>query len=233
MSSKPASSSSEPHESAREYTRIGFIGDIHTEVDRLQWALEVLRSQEVERVCATGDIVDGPYTGEAITHACSLLKDANAVTVLGNHDRWFLDGERREREDATLFEELDDPTRDFLQALPSSAELNTPRGKLLLGHGLGSNDMASLYPYDHGQAVRLNTSLQEILAQRQHRFVVSGHTHVRMVRNIEGVTFVNAGALHAEREPCCCLVLDIAQMRAQFFDLGDGFTTKSGPSFEL
>jgi len=218
---------------AGPYTRIGVIGDIHTRADRLPWAIDVLRQHQVQRVCATGDVVDGPLPGSAIARCCQLLRSADAVTVLGNHDRWLLDGEQRDLPNSTQPEEIDDATRDFLQQLPASAELQTPHGLLLLGHGLGNNDMGSLYPYDHGPSLRDNAGLQALLAQKRHRFVVNGHTHVRMVRKLEETTFINAGALHSRREPCCVVVLDFISLRASFFDLDTDGNTLQGPEFDL
>jgi predicted phosphodiesterase len=209
------------------------VGDIHTRADRLQWALDVLRANEVEQVCATGDIVDGPNGGTEIARICEQLRSADAIAVLGNHDRWFLDNELRDLEGATLREDVDAATREYLQHLPASVELATSQGLLILGHGLGGNDMGALRPYDHGPSLRDNDALQELLGLRRYRFVVNGHTHVRMVRQLDGVTFINAGSLHAKREPCCCVVLDFARMRAQFFDQGADGATVVGPQLAL
>jgi predicted phosphodiesterase len=225
--------SSVPHSRSETFTRIGVIGDIHTRADRLEWALRVLGGHEVEQIFATGDIVDGPEP-ESIARVCKLLQDHQVRSVLGNHDRWLLDGQHRERPDATFPDEVDRATRAFLQRLPQTAELQTTHGTLLLGHGLGNNDMSCLYPHDHGPALKNNTTLQAILHSERYRFVVSGHTHLRMVRELSGATFINAGALHYTREPCC-LILDFAAKQAQFFDHvkdGDASFTH-GPSYEL
>ena len=215
------------------FSRIGVIGDIHTRADRLQWALRVLQGHEVEQVVATGDIVDGPHP-EAVTRVCQLLQEQRVLTVLGNHDRWLLDEQHRELPEATFVEDVDRATRAFLQALPQIAELQTPHGALLLGHGLGNNDMTCLYPYDHGPSLKNNTTLQAILRSERYRYVLSGHTHLRMVREIAGVTFINAGALHYTREPCC-MMLDFEAKQAQFFDcVEDGSAAFTrGPSFSL
>jgi predicted phosphodiesterase len=223
--------SSAPVTLAGTYARIGVIGDIHTRADRLEWALSVLREEAVERVLATGDVVDGPYP-ETIGPLCELLRRAEVLSVLGNHDRWLLDEQQRDLPDATYPEDVNEAVRSFLLSLPQSLQLSTPSGQLLLGHGLGSNDMTCLYPYDHGPALRNNTTLQSILKSEAYRYVVSGHTHMRMVRRIEGVTFVNAGALHYTREPCC-LLLDFETNRAQFFEHENGGARTRGPSFAL
>jgi len=215
------------------FTRIGVIGDIHTRADRLQWAIRVLHGHEVELIVATGDIVDGPAP-EAVARICQLLHEQRVLTVLGNHDRWLLDEQHRELPEATFLEDVDRGTREFMQALPQVAELQTPHGLLLLGHGLGNNDMTCLYPYDHGPSLKNNTTLQAILQSERYRYVVSGHTHLRMVREITGVTFINAGALHYTREPCC-LMLDFDAKQAQFFDCveDDSAAFTRGPSLPL
>jgi predicted phosphodiesterase len=209
------------------------IGDIHTEAEVLAWALRVLEQRGVERILATGDIADGPYHAEGVIKACKLLQAANVLTVQGNHDRWLLDNDRRDFPEATFLEELDAPTRAYLQGLPRSVEIATPLGMLLFGHGLGDDDMATFYPHDHGPALTSNAALQELLSrQHEYRFVLSGHTHRRMVRTLNGITFINAGAIKAAREPCC-LVLDFVKRRASFIDYVEDAADKPGPEYEF
>jgi predicted phosphodiesterase len=209
------------------------IGDIHTEAEVLAWALHVLEQRGVERILATGDIADGPHHAEGVIKACELLQAANVLTVQGNHDRWLLDNERRDFPDATFLEELTAPTHAYLQALPRSVEIATPLGLMLFGHGLGENDMATLYPHDHGPALTSNAPLQQLLQRHaKYRFVLAGHTHHRMVRTLNGITFINAGAIKATREPCC-LVLDFVKRSASFIDYVEDGPDKPGPEYEL
>ena len=208
------------------------IGDIHTEVEVLAWALRVLKQEGVERILATGDIADGPYHAEGVIEACKLLQEADVLTVLGNHDRWLLDNDRRDFPEATFLEEINAPTRAYLQTLPRSVDIATPLGPLLFGHGLGDNDMAVLYPHDHGPALTDNAPLQELLKRGDYRFILGGHTHRRMVRTLNGITFINAGAIKATREPCC-LVLDFIERKAKFIDYVEDGPDKPGPEYEL
>jgi putative phosphoesterase len=214
------------------YTRIGIVGDIHTEADALAWALDELQAQKVDRILATGDIADGPHQGDGVIRACKLLRDANVLAVLGNHDRWMLDDEHRDLPDATFVDELDAETKAYLQSLPGSTDIMTPLGLMAFGHGLGRDDMAGVYPSDHGPALANNAALQTLLHAGHYQLVVSGHTHRRMVRKLDGVLFINAGAIQITREPCC-LVLDFVQRRARFLDLAADGGTKTGPVFEL
>jgi predicted phosphodiesterase len=212
-------------------TRVGVIGDIHSEAELLLWALSVLREQQVEHVLATGDIVDGPHYADGVMRACRALHESGVHCVLGNHDRWALDGEHRDLPNATLREELDAATLAYLQSLPTSLDVATPLGPMLLGHGLGADDMTGLQPHEHGPALTSNEPLQALLRDDRYRLVLGGHTHRRMVRRLGGITFINAGAIMSKREPCC-LLLDFAAKRAQFYDYKHGETTL-GPYFEL
>lgn len=223
--------SSAPQAQTKTYMRVGVIGDIHTRADRLEWAVRVLKQQEVECIVATGDVVDGPQP-EAVTRVCELLQQHQVICVLGNHDRWLLDQQHRDLTEATFPEDVSRAAQAFLQDLPHSVELETIHGRLLLGHGLGSNDMTCLYPYDHGPSLQNNTTLQAILRAERYRFVISGHTHMRMLREIAGLTFINAGALHYTREPCC-LLLDFQQQKAQFFEHADDTLLHRGPQLSL
>jgi predicted phosphodiesterase len=207
------------------------IGDIHTEYDTLAWALSLLSAQHVELVLATGDVADGPYHGEGVNRACALLRAANVVAVLGNHDRWLLDSAMRDFPNATFLDEVDADAREYLRGLPATREIETPQGLLLLCHGLGPDDMATLYPHDRGSELTGNAPLQELLRAGRYRYVVGGHTHRRMVRRIEDTTFINAGAIKETREPCC-LILDFEAASAQYYDFVKAKTVP-GPRFAL
>jgi predicted phosphodiesterase len=212
--------------------RLGVIGDIHTDVEGLTWAIATLQAEGVERILATGDLADGPGPGAAVTRCCEVLQSADALVVSSNHDRWLLEGEMRNLPDATFLEEVSKPAREFLRNLPATIEVETPLGLLLFGHGVGADDMATLYPHDHGPALQDNAALQAVLAEGRYRMLMGGHTHRRMVRVIEGLTVINAGALSRKREPCC-LLLDFEAKEARFLDRGEGGTTKPGPRHPL
>ena len=213
------------------HARVGVIGDIHTEVGVLEWALALLAEQQLDFVLSTGDIADGPYDTEGVVRACQLLHEANVLTVLGNHDRWMLDSTMRDFPNATFLDEMDSATKDFLRGLPVTREFRTPKGLMLLGHGLGRDDMATLYPHDRGPELSSNAALQGLLREGRYRYVIGGHTHRRMVRSIENMTFFNAGAIKETREPCC-LVIDFKAGAAQFHDYVAGKTTL-GPKFQF
>ena len=80
-------------------------------------------------------------------------------------------------------------------------------------------------------ALESNTALQRLLHYGGHRFVVSGHSHRRMVRKISKTTFINAGTLLRGFDPCV-LIVDFDAMIAVFFDW-DGVAFAAGPKIEI
>lgn len=192
--------------------KIGVLGDVHCEDLALKAARALFAKHDAIRVLAVGDLVDGPGDPH---RTLELLADAEAVS--GNHDRWYRQGMLRKLPDALPEGTLSAGHRRRLLALPSSREYATAHGRLLLCHGLGEDDMASVRPDDMDYALESNTALQRLLQLGGYRFVVSGHSHRRMVRRIAKTTFINAGTLLRGFEPCV-LIVDLDAMTATFFD---------------
>ena len=63
--------------------RLGILADIHEQIEFLRLALERFRRESVDRVVVLGDVAE---TGDSLEETCSLLAEADAVGVWGNHD---------------------------------------------------------------------------------------------------------------------------------------------------
>jgi len=201
--------------------RAGLIGDIHCEVVRLKRVFEHFRGLGVDSVLAVGDLADGH--GD-LSETCALLQAEGAWVVAGNHDRWLLAGEMRELPDATRLETLTPEARRYLSALPKTRLFDSPRGTVLLCHGLGEDDMASVKPDDDCEALRGNAAFLELLSQRQARFVVNGHSHRPMLRTIDGLTILNAGTLHP-MDRSVCSIADFERGEVQVYDIRGSVVT--------
>ncbi len=180
-----------------ELVRVGVVGDVHGQDVALDRALGFFQRKGADAVLCVGDLVDGP--GD-VDRSVELLRQAGAYVVAGNHERWFLHGEQRRVADATLA--LLDATRAFIDALPSTRLFSTPAGGVLLCHGVGEDDMAELRPDTNGYALQDIPALRELMLDPEVGYAIGGHTHERMVRRFQGVTFLNAGTLLPSHDPC-------------------------------
>jgi len=180
---------------ARQPTKIGLIGDVHQEHERLQTLLSYFEEQCVDLALCVGDLADG--VGD-LGKCIELLKASAVDCVLGNHDRWLLRGTMRDLPDALPVFALRDHDRSFLSSLPKTRTYDTRRGRLLLCHGMGDDDMGALLSDDEGYALESNFELQELIVPGRYGVVVAGHTHRAMVRRLNDTWFVNPGTLRGD-----------------------------------
>ena len=200
---------------------VGLLGDVHAQQYRLDAALELFDELGVDAVLCVGDIADGP--GD-LDKCCTLLDQGGVHTVRGNHERWLLADSMRQLPDAHRSADLSQKTLSFLAGLPATRDFMTERGPLLLCHGLGEDDMNGIKPDDHGYGLQVNDVLQSLIAGGRYRFVVNGHTHVRMVRRFGQMTIINAGTLLGDHDPCVA-VADFARGDVIYYDFAAGETS--------
>jgi predicted phosphodiesterase len=208
--------------------RLGLIGDVHAEDERLSATIDAFHEERVDVVLCTGDLVDG--RGD-IDRTCAILRSEKIRThvIRGNHDRWIREDTLRDLPHAHRMTDLAVETVTFLKSLPPTIVLEIPGGKLLLCHGVGDNDMQRLVPDDHGYAIASNDALMKVLFDPTIRVMVAGHTHVPMVRRFERapgkppLVVVNPGTLARDDKPGFA-ILDAVTKRVDFYrikeDLG-------------
>jgi putative phosphoesterase len=199
--------------------RIGVLGDIHCEDDRLDTALRFFKTGRLDLICSVGDIVDGP--GDP-NRTVELLIEHGVVCVRGNHERWISKGEMRELPDANTYFDFKVSSWEFVTKLPLQRKFETVAGTMLLCHGLGENDMAGVWPFDDAFAIYSNHGLWKLVKSHECDFVINGHTHRRLVKRFDDLTLINAGTLFREHDPGC-LIVDFEAGAAQYFNLpGEG-----------
>jgi predicted phosphodiesterase len=211
--------------------RIGVIGDVHTEADLLERAIRELRALGADVVLCVGDIATG--RGD-LARCCDLLQHYGVVTVRGNHDRWLLADLAQDPDSPAvrarlpvgllshlvrLRESVPTATARYLGNLPSTRMFATSRGLTMLCHGLGPNDVAGVMPEWSAEVLAADAELLALLACSELRLVLNGHTHQRMVRQVNHLTIVNAGTLHPEQSPGAIL-LDLELGNVLWLDLG-------------
>ncbi len=186
--------------------RAGILGDVHAEDRLLDAALDFLaRQPDLDALLCTGDLVTGPGSAG---RCLERLAAENVLCVRGNHDRWFVEAERRQAgvgydalPHATPEEDVSAGARAFLAGLPVTRTFLTPAGPLLLCHGTDTDDMTGVYPGDTEAVLSANYKLYRLYAEDVYRVVVAGHTHQRMVRAFDHLTLVNAGTLRRDCAP--------------------------------
>jgi predicted phosphodiesterase len=200
--------------------RVGLIGDVHTEHQRLTRAIEHLKQQRIDALLCTGDIPDGRSSPRDVDRCCTTLQQAGVLTITGNHDRWLQDDEMRALPDATPRDEVTPATLSYLASLPATIELQTPLGPALLCHGLGPDDMAQVYAHERGRELERNVALQALLTEGRIHHVLNGHTHRPGILRVDDLTIINAGTLQRDSQPCCVLV-DFEQRQAIYYAVAD------------
>lgn len=180
-------------------TKIGVIGDVHCEHQSLVLAIETLKSVGVESIICTGDLPTGP--GQ-INACCDLLRRNRIATIRGNHDRWLLDLMVTSLPFATPANSLTKSSWRFLESLPVTLDVQTSDGLALLCHGIGSEDMLSIFPEQPDSDLDEHPILLEIANSGRYRWIINGHSHRRMVRHFHSLTIINAGTLRRDHAPC-------------------------------
>jgi putative phosphoesterase len=199
--------------------RIGVLGDIHCEDERLETALRFFKTRRLDLICSVGDIVDGP--GDP-NRTIELLIEHDVICVRGNHERWLSKGEMRDLPDANSYFDFKTSAWEFVTSLPLRRKFETSAGTMLLCHGLGEYDMAGVWPFDNVLTLHSNHALWKLVNSHEYDFIVNGHTHRRLAQRFDDLTLINAGTLFREHNPCC-LILDFEAGVAQYFNLpGEG-----------
>lgn len=183
--------------------RVGLIGDLHAEDEALALVANELRRLGADTLLQVGDIADGPGDLE---RTIALLREHEVLAVRGNHDRWQVGNQMRELPFAKQLSDVAPSVVGYLSQLPVTREFRSPRGHVLLCHGLGTNDMAGVKPDHEGYDITMNTDLQRLISERRYRFVLNGHTHRPMLRTFGPLSIVNAGTLFRDYERCFSFV---------------------------
>ena len=174
--------------------RIAVLSDIHGNILALDAVLMDIAGREVDLIVDLGDCVSGPLWPH---ETFERLKTLGAPTVRGNHDRAVGEGKRGELgpSDAFAYDQLSDPDRAFLAALPFRREFVSG----VIGfHATPGND--ERYLLDDIVDGRIIRAPREKIARRlgpvSTGLVLVGHSHrPDMVQLANGVIIINPGSV--------------------------------------
>lgn len=185
--------------------KLGLISDIHSDLQSLNKALDLLNRQGVARVVCLGDVVEKGPDGDAVVR---LLQARQIPCVRGNHDeaspgnqRWLLQHADLTHP-AMLGRLLAEDVLEYLKNLPASLRFvwkdkQGHRVRVLMAHGTPSSNVDYLFPNtapDKYKRIAQETGVDVILF---------GHTHTPTCCFFGGVWFFNPGAVcqeNTERE---------------------------------
>lgn len=177
--------------------KILILSDIHGNLA----ALEAIH-EKADMVFCLGDIVNyGPYPKVCIER----VKELTDKVVQGNHDNAI--GKDMDCGCSVKYKELSDAGKIFAKAALNESEkgflgnlpltIKTELGgkKFLFSHGSPSGNI-----YKYLRPAVSDTELENELKDVDADFVFIGHTHLPMVRKINGITVVNPGSVGQPRD---------------------------------
>jgi putative phosphoesterase len=187
--------------------KLGIVADLHCNHRGLLKALEIMG--DVEGLLCLGDSIwEYRFSNEVVR----LLKEREAVAILGNHEEGFFSEEGARARSADW---IDRTLLSWLAALPLRAELPIGGKKLLLVHST---------PWEpRGGYVFPHSSLLDRFDESGADFVLYGHTHAPLLRRVGKTLVINPGSAGEPRNgwQLSCAVLDTESEEAAIIDFPD------------
>lgn len=188
-------------------TKIGLVSDVHATPEPLAEALAIFDREGVDQILCAGDIAG---YGEALDETIGLLQGHAVLTIIGNHDRWYLENHAQQASANSC---------RFLKALPTFMGLNCEGRSLYMVH-------ASPPDLDRGGIKLLNEHAQIIPEQRVlwsqhladfgHDILIVGHTHQVFAEQLASTLVINPGSTVFNHS---CAILNLPEMRLDWFAL--------------
>lgn len=184
---------------------IGVVSDIHCQHAALESAISAM--SPVDALICLGDVVDQT---RFCNRTVAMLRDAGAMTILGNHDEGFLAGLGR------LSGSVAPDHASWLASRPVRIEFEQDGHSLLAVHST---------PWKSGHAYISPADPQLArFAEGGHDVVLYGHTHQPLIRQIGTALVVNPGSVGEGRPTSTgfkrsCALIDLAAGSARIIDL--------------
>jgi putative phosphoesterase len=190
--------------------KLGIVSDIHCNARGLLRALSVMGDID-ELICLGDSIYEYRFSNEVVR----ILRDRNAVVIVGNHEEGFF-GPHGAR--ARTRHGIDPDLAAWLAEQPHRRELEIGGRSVLLVHST---------PWEpRGAYIHPGSSLLLRFAEAPADIVLYGHTHQQIARRIGRVLVVNPGSAGEARDPAnggqlSCAVLDLSSDEVRLIDFPD------------
>jgi putative phosphoesterase len=175
--------------------RLALISDIHGNGVALDTVLAHAAAKEVDEIVCLGDIAAGGPQPRQVLHR---LRELGCRTVIGNADRWLLEGLPPGRSNGTrrlaatvawARAQLSDDDLAFIAALPASVRCSVDGVELFCCHGSPRSDLERLL------ATTSDAVLDELFSRIGARVCAAGHTHLQLLRRHSDGLLVNPGSV--------------------------------------
>ena len=212
--------------------RIAIFSDIHGNAQALDTVLAEIGGETFDAVYCLGDLVGYGASPNEVTERIRAL---GIPTIMGNYDdgvgfdrdecgcayRDVVDQQLGDRSLAWTKAQVTPENKAFLRTLVKEIRFNAGSTRVLLVHG--SPRKINEYLFED----RPVSSFQRIAAASDADVIVFGHTHKPYTKEVDGVLFVNDGAVGKpkDRDPRACYVVlslagkPAAQLRRVEYDV--------------
>ena len=191
--------------------KVALISDVHGNVFALRAVMEHARRNGATAFLNAGDAMGLPHPVETI----QMLMDKDVISVMGNLDRVSLrvaSGKKvRDRQLEMATEMLGKGELEWLSSLPEDLRLDICGRTVLVTHASPGEEAEKLTP--NTPENRLRHLAQTTGAD----IVVTGHSHIPMVRECVGTMFVNPGSVGRPRDgaEASYALLDLPSMKVK------------------
>ncbi len=187
--------------------------DIHGNNHAFDAFVKILSTQNKQyKLLFLGDFI-GYYYG--VNKIISYCRENDISCLLGNHDKYFLDildgklslkkhVEKYGRSYEIALDTVSKENISFLRRLDKNRILTSANKKVYICHGSPLDNLEGrIYP---------DTDLSKFeTAVKGFNYVVTGHTHYKMIRSYGSTIFLNPGSLGQQRDGkgCSYMILDL------------------------
>jgi len=191
--------------------KVALISDVHGNVSALRAVMEHARTNGAKAFLNAGDAVGLPHPVETI----QMLRGKDVLNVVGNIDRTALkivSGKKvKDRQWEMATELLGESELEWLGSLPDDLRLDICGRTVLVTHASPGQEAEKLTPSTP------ETRLRHLAGESRADVIVTGHSHVPMVRECDGTLFVNPGSAGRPRDgaDASYALLDLPSVNAE------------------
>lgn len=175
--------------------KIAVFSDVHGNLDALKAVEDDARKNGTELFLNAGDLVGyGAFPQEVVDN----LNSEYVLNIIGNYDKEVLDWggkippvtqDEKEISLSYAVSQLGKSSIQFLESLPKQIRVKIGEKDMLIVHGSPESIDEHIYPDTPDQR------LKELCQIANAYVIISGHSHLPVIKNFESVVFANPGSV--------------------------------------